>query len=191
MPLVYCLAIESRSAANSIAASRSTSPCDVSFTSYAGTSPMPAGLAIAIASKTIRPSAAVSSLKHSATSSEVNRFSPCSLVFLAAFTSGANSSTMPRFVFVPTNVWVCFTACSTLCPNDKSARSKTSPIATALIKKSENVTSSKSAPRCTLPGFGAVTSSTQASVAILPNDSESIMGPHSRRYTNLSWNPSR
>src|SRR6476646_9917344 len=39
------------------------------------------------------------------------------------------------------------------------------PIATLLTTKSANVRSSRSAPRCTLPTFGAVASSRQGSVA--------------------------
>ena len=83
------------------------------------------------------------------------------------------SSSVPRFVFVPTASRVARTASSTVRPTPDFARSLENrpDRRPRSCTKSTYVTSSKSAPRCTLPGFGAVTSQTHASVAATPTAS--------------------
>src|SRR4029079_9401069 len=81
------------------------------------------------------------------------------------------SNSVPKFVFVPTAARVARTADKIAAPIPISGvRAKIGPVTTALVIKSTYVTSSKSAPRCTLPTLGAVTSKTTAIVATSPID---------------------
>ena len=83
--------------------------------------------------------------------------------------SGANRSTVPKFVFVATARRVAAIAARIVAPTRPStAASMAGPMATALATKISNVRSSKSAPRCTFPGFGAETSKRHANVAHWP-----------------------
>ena len=78
---------------------------------------------------------------------------------------------MPRLVLVRTTWRVAAMASNTVPPMPRdSAASIAGEMATALAAKSRNVRSSKSAPRCTLPTFGAAASNRQASVAHWPSD---------------------
>ena len=84
----------------------------------------------------------------------------------AALASGASSSAIPRFVFACAARRDARTTASTVSPTPRSpARASSGPIAIALRSMSSKVVSRKSWRGVMLPGFSALTSSTQASCA--------------------------
>ncbi len=128
-----------------------------------GRLPSPPGLTRAIAAN----AAAVSSTsRRPSVRSVAARSVSCAPRVAAARTSGANSSTIPRFVLVGATRAVASTPSAISRPTPRPLarwRENTGPSASAERTMSAYVVSEKSWAGVMLPGFGAVTSSTHAS----------------------------